>query len=406
MDEGKEQKYLGRKGMIVLLALLSAFVPLSMDLYLPALPDMAGFFGVPVSLVNLTLVMFFVFFAAGILLWGPLSDRYGRRPILIVGLTVYVLASVLCAVSSDVYQLIVFRILQAVGGSAASAVATAIVKDVYRSSDREKILAIVQSMVMVSPALAPIIGAFLLAFTSWRGIFWVLAFIGFTALSGSIAFEETCVKRSNVTLPQSIGRLGVVLKNPAFVTLLILFMTTSVATMAYVASSSYVYQDVFGTSEQVYSYYFALNGIGLIFGPMLYVKLAERFDRDTIIKACFATLAVSGVLVFAVGGLHPLAFALCILPGTVASVCSRPPGTNLMLEQQKEDTGSASSLMGCVQTLMGTIGMLLVSVDTGYIIPTLGIITAATGFVTFSLWAVISKKPFVGQTHDGTAVHR
>lgn len=403
MDGIGGQKILGRKGLIVLLALLSAFVPLSMDLYLPALPDMATFFGVTVSLVNLTLIMFFVFFAIGILLWGPLSDRYGRRPILIVGLTIYVIASVLCAVSSDVYQLIACRILQAIGGSAATAVATAIVKDVYRSSDREKVLAVVQSMVMISPALAPVIGAFLLSITSWRGIFWALALIGLAALSGSVAYEETCVRRSNVNLPQSIGRLAVVLKNPAFFALLVLFTLTSMATMAYVASSSYVYQDVFGTSEQVYSYYFALNGIGLLLGPMLYVKLAERFDRDAIIKVCFATIAASGLLVFFLGSLHPLAFALCILPSTVASVCSRPPGTNLMLEQQNEDTGSASSLMGCVQTIMGTIGMLLVSVDTSSIIPTLGIITAVTGLATSAFWLVICNRPFVRRiSNDAT----
>jgi MFS transporter, DHA1 family, multidrug resistance protein len=400
------QKFLGKKGFIALLALLSAFVPLSMDLYLPALPGMAVFFNVPVSLVNLTLILFFVFFAAGILLWGPLSDKYGRKPILLSGLTIYVLASVLCAVSSDIYLLILFRIFQAIGGSAASAVATAIVKDVYKSKDREWILAIVQSMVMISPALAPVLGAFLLSFTSWRGVFWMLALIGFIALAGSIAYQETIVRRSTMSLPQSIGRLGVVLKNPGFFSLLILFSMTSISTMAFVASSSYVYQVGFGTSEQVYSYYFALNGIGLLLGPMLYIRLAARFDRDAIVKVCFASIAASGILVFFLGSFSPIIFAFCILPATVAGVCSRPPGTNLMLEQQTEDTGSASSLMGCTMTVMGTIGMLLISLAPGGIVPTLGIITAATGMTASVLWLFVSRQPFIKRIPDSAALKK
>lgn len=404
MERG--QKYLGKKGLIALLALLSAFVPLSMDLYLPALPGMATFFGVPVSLVNLTLILFFVFFAIGILVWGPLSDKYGRRPVLLVGLTIYVIASVLCACSTDIYQLIAFRVFQAIGASASSAVATAIVKDVYHSREREWILAIVQSMVMISPAIAPVIGAFLLSFTSWRGVFWSLAVIGFIALAGSAAYRETIARRSNVKLTRSLGRLGVVLKNPGFFVLLVLFSMTSISTMAYVASSSYVYQGVFGTSEQVYSYYFALNGIGLLLGPMLYVKLSARFDRDAIIKTCFATIAASGILVFFLGSLSPLAFALCIMPAIVAGVCSRPPGTNLMLEQQKEDTGSASSLMGCTMTVMGTIGMLLVSFDWGGLIPALGVIIAATGLLSSTLWLIVSNKTFIKRIPDSASENR
>lgn len=400
------QKYLGKKGLIALLALLSAFVPLSMDLYLPALPGMATFFGVPVSLVNLTLILFFVFFAAGILVWGPLSDKYGRRPILLVGLTIYVIASVLCACSTDIYQLIAFRVLQAIGASASSAVATAIVKDVYHSREREWILAIVQSMVMISPAIAPVLGAFLLSFTSWRGVFWALTVIGSVALTGSLAYQETIARRSAVTIPQSLGRLGVVLKNPGFFALLALFSMTSISTMAYVASSSYIFQEEFGTSAQAYSYYFAINGIGLLLGPMLYVRLSARFDRDAIVRACFAAIALSGILVFFLGSLGPLAFTLCIMPAIVAGVCSRPPGTNLMLEQQKEDTGSASSLMGCTMTVMGTIGMLLISFDFGGIIPTLGIIITATGLMASAGWRYIFNQPFIKRIPDGTSQER
>jgi DHA1 family bicyclomycin/chloramphenicol resistance-like MFS transporter len=181
---------------------------------------------------------------------------------------------------------------------------------------------------------------------------------------------------------------------------------TSISTMAYVASSSYIFQEEFGTSAQAYSYYFAINGIGLLLGPMLYVRLSARFDRNAIVRACFATIALSGILVFFLGSLGPLSFTLCIMPAIVASVCSRPPGTNLMLEQQKEDTGSASSLMGCTMTVMGTIGMLLVSLDFGGIIPTLGIIITATGLMASAGWRYIFNQPFIKRIPDGTSQER
>ena len=150
------QRYLGNRGLIVLIALLSAFVPLSTDLYLPALPGMGDFFGVSATLTNLTLILFFLFFSLGLLVWGPLSDKYGRRPVLLAGLALYIAASAGCAASLEVWHLVAFRILQAIGGSAASAVATAMVKDVYDGRKRESVLALVQSMVVISPAVAKI----------------------------------------------------------------------------------------------------------------------------------------------------------------------------------------------------------------------------------------------------------
>ena len=109
-----KQKYLGEKGLLAFIGFLSAFIPLSTDLYLPSLPTMAEYFGVENTLINLTLVLFFIFFALGMLVWGPLSDKYGRKRILVVGMSIYTIASLLCALSGNVYQLIIFRIFQAI----------------------------------------------------------------------------------------------------------------------------------------------------------------------------------------------------------------------------------------------------------------------------------------------------
>jgi DHA1 family bicyclomycin/chloramphenicol resistance-like MFS transporter len=394
---GRSQKYLGNRGLIALIAFLSAFVPLSTDLYLPALPGMSKYFQVPAEQVNLTLIFFFLFFAAGMLFWGPLSDKYGRRPILIAGLAIYSLAGFLCAISQDINQLIAFRILQAIGGSSASAVAMAMIKDVYDSRNREMILAWVSSMVLISPMAAPVLGALLLGFTSWRGVFVVLGVIGLVALSGSLALVETLNTRYAGTLSQSIGRLAVVMKNPGFLSLLIVFSLLSFSSMAFIASSSYIYINGFGLSEKLFSLYFAFNALGMIGGPMLYLRLSKRFRRYSIIIAGFISTFLGGLLVYHLGSLQPWIFALCLFPATIMGSCIRTPGANLMLEQQEEDTGSASALMSCFGILMGSIGMTVISQEWGDTIRILGLMNILVGVLCLGLWLLLSNRPFVKQ---------
>ncbi len=394
------QKYLGERGLIALITIFSAFVPLSTDLYLPALPGMAKYFGVSADLANLTLILFFIFFSAGTLFWGPFSDKYGRKPILLIGLSLYSAASLACAGSWDIYHLIIFRVLQAIGGSAAFAVATAMIKDVYDTKNREPILALVQSMVLISPAVAPTLGALLLKFVSWREIFWTLAGIGLLALAGSIALEETISKRYTGTTTQAVGRLGTVLKNPGFSSLLIVFSLLSVASMAFIASSSYIYIDGFGLSEQVYSYYFALNALGMIGGPMLYMRLSKKYKRTSIILTCFVAVSSSGLLMFLLGDLNPWFFAVLMLPATISASCVRTPGANLMLEQQKGDAGSASALMSCVGIFMGSIGMIIISLNWDNTIVVLGVMNVLIGSTCAILWLLISQKPFIKQVPE------
>ena len=332
------QKFLGSKGLIAFIALLSAFVPLSTDLYLPALPIMTKYFHAPQTLTNLTLTLFFIFFSVGTLFWGPLSDKYGRKPVLLIGLSLYFVAGALCAVSPNIHLLIVFRVLQALGGSAGSAVAMAIVKDVYSGRQRESVLALVQSMVVIAPAVAPVLGALLLKFTSWKGIFVTFAVIGLIAVAGASAFEETSTRLKVGTIMQTLGRLGVVLKNPAFTLLLILFSLANIAGMAFISSSTYIYQEGFKLSGEVYSYYFALNAVGMLLGPVLYIWLSGFFRRQFIINICFAVMAASGLLVCIFGSTKPCIFALSLLPATISLSCIRPPSALLMLEQQKSDS--------------------------------------------------------------------
>lgn len=396
-DPATRQKYLGNKGLIVFLVLLSAFVPLSTDLYLPALPTMTEFFHVHEYQTNLTLILFFIFFSLGTLIWGPLSDKYGRRPILLTGLTGYAIASILCAASLNIYQLIFFRVLQAAGGGAASAVATAIVKDVYHGKKCESILALVQSMVVISPAVAPVVGALLLKFTSWRGVFITQAILGATVFACSVVFQETLKSRNNGNIMHTIGRLAVVLKNPGFTSLLIIFSMMSITSMAFISSSSYIYQDTFKLSSQVYSYYFAFNAAGMLIGPLIYMKLSVRFKRFSIINACFAVMILSGILVCVLGQFGPWTFAVALLPATIVGSCTRPPSTFLMLYQQKGDTGSASSLMSSFATVMGSLGMIIISFDLGNLVQVVGTLNIIFGLLCGGLWLNVTKRPFLNK---------
>lgn len=399
-DFSVKQKYLGNTGLIIFLALLSAFVPLSTDLYLPALPTMTVFFHAPEYQINLTLILFFIFFSLATLFWGPLSDKYGRRPILLIGLAGYTIASILCAASSNVYQLILFRVLQAIGGGAASAVAMAIVKDVFQGRKRESILALVQSMIVISPATAPVFGALLLNFTSWRGVFVAQAIIGILVVTGSVAFRETLKSRNSGNIIQTFGRLAVVLKNRGFTALLIIFSFVSITVMAFVSSSSYIYQETFRLSSQVYSYFFAFNAAGLLIGPLIYMRLSARFSRFSIINACFTVMILSGFLVFLMGRSGPWVFAIALLPATIVASCVRPPGTFLMLDQHKGDSGSASSLISSFQTVMGSIGIMLVSLNPGNHVQVVGAINIIIGLLCIILWLILTKRPFLSKVRE------
>jgi DHA1 family bicyclomycin/chloramphenicol resistance-like MFS transporter len=324
--------------------------------------------------------------------YGPLSDHYGRKPILIAGLGLYVLASTLCALMWSVDGLVLCRIFQAIGGSAAGTVATAIVKDVYSGKKRESVLAIVQAMVTLSPAVAPILGAFLLKIMSWRGIFWTLTYIGIMALVGSLLFEESIAQRTSGMLVYSLGRLGQVLQNRGFTYLLVLFSLGAISALAYLASSNYIYQDGFHLSSQAYSFYFSINALGMMAGPMIYLWLSRRFNGESIIWAGFVATAASGLLVCILGNLQPWIFALCILPASIAGNCIRPPSANMMLEQQKGDTCAVSSLMGCTGLLMGSLGMQLISLPWNNTIIALGLITLGTAFISMLAWPLVIRQ--------------
>ena len=300
------------------------------------------------------------------------------------------MAGALCAVSSDIFQLIVFRVAQAIGAGAATAIATAIIKDVYRGRKRETTLALVQSMVVISPAVAPVLGALLLNVTSWRGIFVAQAVLGVGVVAGSVAFEETLRVKNAGNAFSSLWRLGIVLKNRTFAQLLLIFSLLSISGMAFISTSSYIYEDTFGVGSQVYSYFFALYAVGLALGPLIYLRLSQSWRRTSIISACFAVSIACGIMVLLVGPLGPWPFIAVILPAGVTMSVLRPPASYLMLDQHEADAGSVSALMNSSSMMMGSIGMAVASLQLGDRVQIVGALYVIVGTLCGSLWLLLA----------------
>jgi DHA1 family bicyclomycin/chloramphenicol resistance-like MFS transporter len=396
------QTYLGSKGLIVFLGALSAFPALSTDLYLPALPGITAYFGVPEYQTNLTLILFFVVYALAILVWGPFSDRFGRRPVLLVGLSAYTLGGILCALSSSIYLLMAFRVLQALGTGSAVATATAVVKDVYEGRKREVTLAVVQTMTVLSPAIAPVIGALILRLTSWRGAFVTQAVLGLLVMAGAVAFRETLALRLVGNPFASLKRLGVVLKNGTFTLLLINFALLAMAGLAFIASSSYIYEVTFGVSSQVYSYFFALFAAGLAVGAPFYVWLSRWFRRTSIVTWCFVVSAISGLLILLIGRRGPWPLILSMLPLAFSISCTRPPTTYILLAQHEGDAGSVSALMAASNMVMGSAGMIVVSLELWGRAELIGALTLGLALVSLLLWLAVGRPRVRAQADPAT----
>lgn len=388
----KKQKFLGKNGLIVFITLMNMFIPLSTDLYLPALPTMSTYFGVSSALTNLTLVSFFFFYAVGTLFWGPMSDKYGRKKVLVVGTILYVAASAVCAASADVYMMIVARIVQGIGAGAITAVSMALIKDCFQGKQRETILAIVQSVAGLAPMIAPVLGAVLLQFTDWRGSFVVLTAVGAVCLLLAFLYQETLSdeERYEGTVLGSLGRLVTVGKNMGFLVPCLIFSLYNLAFMGYIAMSSYIYVEYFGLSEQVYSYFFAANAALSMVGPILYVRFMTGFNKKKFAMICFALYAVCGAAIALIGHTSPFLFWIGFAPFSLIGTITRPFGTNIMLDQQSGDTGSASSLINGVATILGSVGMMCASMWADIVFG-LGFMICVTGIVSVICWMLLMR---------------
>lgn len=370
--------------LVVLLGSLSAFGPLTIDMYLPALPQLSDDFHVGASAAQLTLTACLAGLALGQLAAGPLSDRFGRRAPLLGGLVLYVVSSLLCAVAPSAAALIGLRFVQGVGGAAGIAISRAIARDLYGGDALARFLSTLMLVNGLAPILAPVVGAQLLLVTSWRGVFVVLAGIGAVlAVATAVGLRET--------LPPGLRREGgfasvgatvtELVRDRSFVGYLVVLGFSFGAMFAYIAGSSFVVEDIHHGSPQLFSAIFAFNGIGIV--------AASQVNRLLLARTSARRLLTAGVIASASGGFALLAVVVAgiglagIVPSLFVLVASLglilPNATALALADHPEVAGSASGLIGVFQYAVGAAAAPLVGVggtDSAYpmaiVIATLG----------------------------------
>ncbi|WP_431302548.1 Bcr/CflA family multidrug efflux MFS transporter [Sediminicoccus sp. BL-A-41-H5] len=361
--------------LAALLGLLAAFGPLSIDMYLPAFPEIGASLGGGVEGVQLTLAAYFIGMAAGQLLHGPLSDRLGRRRPLFAGLIVYTIASIACALATSMEALIALRLLQALAGCAGMVISRAVVRDVSDRLDPVRLMGRLMLVMGVAPILAPVIGGYVAAWFGWRAIFWLLAAIGLAALL-------LCATMLHETLPEERRRrapLLAVLRSYGGLLTDRRFMGAALASgfaiggmFAYIAGSPFVFITLNGVHPAHYGWLFGGAAAGFILLSQVSARLATRFGRERVFNAAIAAIAACGVTLLALTALHaPFAaqYAMVFLYVSLLGI-ALPLGTIITITPFPHMAGTASALVGTLQFGMGALaGATLSALHNGTALP-------------------------------------
>ncbi|MGH3491651.1 MAG: Bcr/CflA family multidrug efflux MFS transporter [Sciscionella sp.] len=389
-----------------ILGALSAFGPLSIDMYLPALPAMAHEFGAGASAVQLTLSACVLGLGAGQLLAGPLSDTLGRRLPLLVGLAGYTVFSLGCAVSTSVGMLIGFRLLQAFGGAAGLVIARAVVRDLYSGRALARFFSALMLVNGVAPVAAPIFGGQLLRFTSWRGVFITLTVIG-------VALLIACLLALPETLPpqrRAPGKLRAVcqtyrrlLADREFLGYVLAGGFAFAAMFAYISGSSFVLQNRFGLSPQLFSVVFGVNSVGIVALGQLNGLLLRHFEPRKLLAWGLSIALCAALALLAAGVLALSLFALLIpLFFVVSSIGLIAPNTTaLALAEYPRSAGAASALLGVGQFLIGGLAAPLVGIGNGASAVPMVLVIAASS--TTAMLLFLALRPSVRRAGNRTA---
>jgi MFS transporter, DHA1 family, multidrug resistance protein len=350
-----------RLRLVLILGALVALGPLTIDMYLPALPTIADDLGTTSAAAQLTLTGTLVGLALGQLLVGPLSDTFGRRRPLLVGVAGHVLASLLCLVAPNLATLGGLRLLQGIGAAAASVVAMAIVRDLFVGRAAATLYSRLMLVLGVAPVLAPTVGGEVLRFTSWRGVFVVLAVLGLLLVAmAARAVPETlpAARRRPLGLRSTLQTYRGLLRDRTFAGLVLVAGLSMAALFGYVAGSSFVFQDEFGLNEQQFGLVFGAGAVFLIGATQLNAALLGRFEPRTILPWALVLGTAAGAALVALaatgtGGLFGVIAPLWTALFAVGLVLPNAPA--LALARHGEAAGTASALLGAVQMGVGAI---------------------------------------------------
>ena len=361
--------------LILVLGSLSAFAPLAIDMYLPALPALTTDLHASASEIQLTLTACFIGLALGQIVAGPLSDAYGRRRPLLVGLAAFALASLLCAAASNVPTLVALRVVQGAAGAAGIVISRAVVRDLFSGTELARFYALTLIVNGAAPILAPIVGGLILLVTSWHGTFVVLAVIGvvlFLAAAFGLAESLPPSARRKGGIGATARTFREVAADRIFVGYALAGGLALAAMFAYIAGSPFVVETIYGASPQVFSLIFGTNALGIVLAGQLSAMLVGRLGPRRLVALGLATSA-AGALILLVAVLAGVGL-VGILPGFFLVTASigliLPNATALALADHGHRAGSALALMGALQYIVGALVAPLVGIaGTGTALP-------------------------------------
>jgi MFS transporter, DHA1 family, multidrug resistance protein len=352
--------------LVLTLGALTAFGPLTVDMYLPSLPAIARDLNAPFSQVELTLATFFAGMAIGQAFYGPLSDRFGRRGPLLLGIVVYIAASIGCAMTPDIHSLIALRFLQALGGCAGTVIARAVARDITEGIDTAKLLSTLIMIMGVAPILAPSLGGYLLLYVSWRAIFWILTGFGVACLLAVIFIlpetrpPEGRPKGGFVSVLRVYTRLITTRRFAGFMAMSGFSLS---GMFAYITASSHLFIDTYQLTPQQFAILFGMNALGFIATAQLNRILLPRFGLAATLSVAILIHAAASLLTFIValvGG--PLWGLLPPLFVSVASLGAVVPNASAAaLSGEPVHAGSASALLGTASFVGGVFSGSLVA---------------------------------------------
>ena len=393
--------------MILTLGALTTLGPLAIDLYLPALPAIAESMGEPLNRIQYTLSAYTIGFALSQLVYGPLSDRFGRRAIMFPGIIFFILTNILAALCTSANELIIVRVLQAMSAAAILVTIPAMIRDLFPSEQMAKVLSSIMLVMIVAPLVAPLLGGQILRFFGWQSLFIFLAIMA--SLSMILAFfrvKETLPEENRliVTPVQLAINYSNILRNREAISCILCHAFFFGGMFAFISGSPFVYIELFGVAPEHYGFLFAIHIVAMTIANMVNIRLVERFKLFSILRAGSFMAAISGLLLLlsAITGFGGLLGLMIPIAGYVACVGFTGPNSNaLALSHFSKSAGSANALAGALRFTVGGITSALVGFfHDGTALPMVAIM-ACCGLLSLAVLVGTTTKDDSGKGFEG-----